>query len=187
MKLREEMIMNNQNRSLSKKDIVLKIFVPIVLVVIIAGIWFVKNAQEKPPIVNTENSAFDLNIAEKLDIEKLKSYGLPILIEFGSESCPPCKEMAPVIENLNKELRGKAIIKYMDVWEHPDWSDGYPLTVIPTQLFIDAEGNPYNPKDPEASKIKIHTDDTNKHTFTTHEGIISKENLVSILEEMGMK
>ena len=96
--------------------------------------------------------------------------------------------MAPIIEALNMELRGKAIIKYADVWANPDLAKGYPLSVIPTQLFIDADGNPYNPEDPNALSLKLYSSkDTGELIYTTHEGLITASDLASILKDMGME
>ena len=51
-----------------------------------------------------------------------------------------------------------------------------------------ANGNPYTPKDANALKMKIITaGDTKKHTFTAHEGGMTKEQLMSALKEMGME
>jgi thioredoxin 1 len=118
----------------------------------------------------------------------LKSYDVPIIIEFGSDSCIPCKQMAPIIDELNKELQGKVIIKFVDVWKNPSFATGYPLSVIPTQVFIDSKGNAYNPADKNTLQLQYYSaKDTGTTSFTTHEGTITKEQLLSILKEMGMK
>lgn len=175
------------NNELIKKNLAVKIFIPVLIVLVIAGIWVFKKSQNDN-LQNDVNPDFALNTSQALDLEKLKSYKLPILIEFGSDSCPACREMAPIIKALNKELQGKAIIKYVDIWKYPAFADGYPLTVIPTQLFINSEGNPYKPENPDSYDFKYYsTKDTNEHVFTTHEGIISKNKLLEILKEMGMQ
>ncbi|RCX17900.1 thioredoxin [Anaerobacterium chartisolvens] len=143
---------------------------------------------DKPSTVNPDNVDFDLHVTEKIDLEKLKSYGLPIVIDFGADSCIPCKQMAPVLEDLNAELKGKAIIKFVDVWKYRDLAEGYPISLIPTQIFIDANGNPFKPKDPQTMQMRLYsTRDTNEHVFTAHEGGMTKEQLVSALEEMGLE
>jgi thioredoxin 1 len=166
----------------------LKIIVPVLIVCIIAGIWIAKNLLEKPEANAAANPDFSLVVTDVLDLETLKGYGLPILIEFGSDSCAPCREMAPIIESLNEELQGKAIIKYADVWKYPHLAESYPLSVIPTQLFIGADGKPYNPADPDALSMNLYAEkDTGVHVFTTHEGTLTKDELLTILDEMGMQ
>lgn len=203
-----------------KKQMVVKIIIPVVLVCIVAGIWFMKNSnkdtdlpESKAPVasetgksgspstnkfdstdndragtVTTKESDFELHVTEKIDLEKLKSYGLPIIIDFGADSCLPCKEMAPVLKELNAELQGKAIVKFVDVWKYQSFADGYPVSVIPTQIFIDSNGNPYKPKDPEAMQMQMYElKSTGEHVFTAHQGGMTKEQILSVLKEMGLK
>ena len=189
--------MSNENKIKSKRKLAKKIIIPVLLICIVFGIWIVKiKVENSNPLksdnasgnVETTNPDFALNVTTELDMEKLKSYGIPIIIDFGADSCIPCKEMAPVLKALNKELQGKVIIKFVDVWKNETLSKGYPVSVIPTQIFIDANGNPYTPKNPDALKMKIITaGEPKKHIFTAHEGGMTKEQLMSVLKEMGME
>lgn len=174
----------------------LKIIIPILIIIVIGAIWFVKNSEQKPTADNkagndsmtAESADFTLHITKELDLEKLKSYGLPIIIDFGADSCNPCKEMAPVLAKLNKELQGKAIIKFVDVWKYQKLAEGYPISVIPTQVFFDKDGKPYTPADPKASQMNMYSlKDSNEHVFTTHEGGMTEEMIRAALKEMGLK
>ena len=100
-----------------------------------------------------------------LDLETLKAYKLPILIDFGSEGCMPCKMMEPDLKAANSELRGKAIIKFIDVWEYPEAAAGFNFSLIPTQFYFDKEGNLQG----------------------SHTGALTKDEIVSIMKEMGME
>ncbi len=188
--------MNDENTVKSKKGIVLKIIIPILIICAIAAIWIVKDKKnevslegaDKSGKVVTDNSDFELHVTEQIDLEKLKSYGLPIVIDFGADSCIPCKEMAPVLKELNAELRGKAIIKFVDVWKYQQLAQDYPISLIPTQIFIDKEGNPYKPKDPQALQMKMYSSrDNGEHIFTAHEGGMKKDQILSALKEMGLE
>lgn len=200
---------NNENNENSKEDIskkpvtkkavtkktVIKIVLPVIIVIGLLAVWIIKNpdtfSKDKNDIVaenNENNSDFTLNITEEIDLEQLKSYGVPIIIDFGADSCIPCKEMAPVLEKLNEELKGKAIVRFVDVWKYPDLAKNFPISVIPTQVLIDKDGNPYVPSDANSSGIIMYSaKDTSEHVYTTHEGGITEEALLNILNEMGME
>lgn len=180
--------MSDENTMKSKKAMALKIIIPVLLLSIVFGIWALKNFKKDSNTISSDNPDFDLHATEKVDIEKLKSYGLPIIIDFGSDSCIPCKEMAPVLKELNEELKGKAIIKFVDVWKYPSFAEGYPLSLIPTQIFIDANGKPYKTKYPDNMEMKVYSNkNTGEHVFTAHEGPMTKDQLLNILKEMGLK
>ncbi len=76
---------------MSKNNRFIKIIVPVLLLCAVIGIWAIKNSKKDINPAGTENSHFALHVTEKIDIEKLKSYGLPIIIDFGADSCIPCK------------------------------------------------------------------------------------------------
>lgn len=112
---------------------------------------------------------------------------MPLIIDFGADSCLPCKEMAPVLKELNESLQGKAIIKFVDVWKYQDLAEGFPLRVIPTQFFFDKDGKPFLPSDPENMQMTIYkTKDNDTHVFTVHEGGMTKSQLLAVLEELGV-
>lgn len=168
------------------------------IIVIVACLWFVKRGTatagnapaEKAPVTSANSPLLDepLNLTEPFDLDLYRSAGVPVIIDFGADSCVPCKEMAPVLVELHEELRGKAIIRFVDVWKYRDLADGYPLQVIPTQVFFDAEGKPFAPAETLQLPLNHYTTrDTNEHVFTTHEGGISKDQLITILTAMGMK
>jgi thioredoxin 1 len=197
--------MNDKEKNDSKKWRS-KIGIPFLIILGIAFVWFIKkpdfllkqdnisftkvNEQNKSKLSRIEDTSsdFELYITEEIDLEKLKSYGIPIIIDFGSESCISCKEMAPILEKLNKELSGKAIIKSIDVVKYPEFAKDYPISVIPTQIFFDKEGNPYVPSDDNSSGMTMYTTkDTKEHVLTSHSGIITENEFLGILSELGLE
>ena len=66
--------------------------------------------------------------------------GMVTMIDLGANSCVPCKMMAPILEKLEKEYKGKATIVVIDVWKDPSQSKKYGIRAIPTQIFYDKEG-----------------------------------------------
>lgn len=180
--------MTVNNTANSKNGMALKIIVSILIVGVLVGLWFVKNNKNEAELAGTGNADFELHVTENINIEKLTAYGLPIVIDFGADSCIPCKEMAPVLKELNEELKGRAIIKFVDVWKYQELAQGYPVSLIPTQIFIDANGKPYKPNESQDMQMKMYSSkDKEEHVFTAHEGGMTKDQLLKVLKEMGLK
>ena len=172
---------------MDKKKLV-KIIVPICIVLVIAGIWIFKNIKpDVEPMVSNEDYVLE---ATNIDLDTLTAYELPIIIDFGADSCIPCKEMAPVLKTLNAEMQGAAIIKFVDVWKNGEAANDFPIQVIPTQVFINADGTPYVPSDSMAdSNIEFTMysyTDTDEYAFTVHQGGLTEEQMRRILVDMGV-
>ncbi|OQB48085.1 MAG: Thioredoxin-like protein [Firmicutes bacterium ADurb.Bin153] len=157
----------------------------IALALAIAGIWLIKNRgdgeRDDPAAVGDD--AFLLEAAE-IDLEALISYGIPIVIDFGSDACIPCVQMAPVLEAVNKEMYGKAFVKFVDVRKYGGIAADFRIQVIPTQVFINADGTPYLPGTDigvEFTKRRI-----DKRTLSVHQGGLTEEQLRMILADMGV-
>lgn len=175
-----------------------KILVPVLIIAVIIGLYFFKNPIGKPagptvdPVKGVYASAeFDLDATNDFDLEKTLSHGLPVIIDFGADSCEPCKLMAPLLVELNQELRGKAVIKFVDVWKNNKAAGDMPLQAIPTQFFFNADGKPYVPADIDAAAkngfIMYEIRDTGEHVYTVHQGFIGKDEMLEVLKEMGME
>lgn len=66
--------------------------------------------------------------------------GKPLVIDLGARSCIPCKKMAPILESLSDEYRGKAGILFIDVHEDQAAAKRFRVQMIPTQIFFNAQG-----------------------------------------------
>ncbi|MDW2797588.1 thioredoxin family protein [Clostridium boliviensis] len=194
--MENEMMKNNKNSWV-------KILIVILALVVVAGIYVYKKAEEdklnnqntaQTDSVNAgkestdgENSLLEIS---SVDLDKIKSYGLPFVIDFGSDSCIPCKEMAPVLETLHEDLQGKAIVHFVDVWKNTTAANNFPVSVIPTQVFFNADGTPFVPSDELAQEIQFtmySSKDTKEHVFTVHQGGITEEQMRKIFAEMGVE
>lgn len=67
---------------------------------------------------------------------------LPCLIDFYADWCGPCKRIAPVLEELSKELEGKVNIYKVNTEEQLELSQMFGIQSIPTLLFVPLEGKP---------------------------------------------
>ncbi|MFC1607115.1 thioredoxin TrxA [Candidatus Latescibacterota bacterium] len=61
---------------------------------------------------------------------------LPVLVDFWAVWCPPCKLIAPFLDELSDEFDGKAVICKMNVDENQGTAQKYGIRSIPTLLFI---------------------------------------------------
>lgn len=66
--------------------------------------------------------------------------GRPTVIDLGARSCLQCKKMAPILESLAGEHRGKANVLFIDVSKDSAAADRFRVRMIPTQIFFDAKG-----------------------------------------------
>jgi len=90
--------------------------------------------------------------------------GLPRLVDLGADKCIPCKMMAPILEELKEQYKGRLDVVFIDVWKNPAASQQYGIQVIPTQIFYDATG---------------------KERFR-HTGFFSKDDILTKWEELGV-
>lgn len=179
-----------QQDNIKKKKLYKQIGITTLIVVLILVIFIYKalstNSDTTPSVNSTD---IPLSVTS-IDLNALKEYKIPIIFDFGADSCIPCKEMAPVLKTLNAEMQGKAVIQFVDVWKNQNAAVNYPVTVIPTQFFYNADGTPYVPSDDiqKTIEFKIHKDfKTGQHNFTSHKGGLTETQMRQILAEMGVQ
>lgn len=160
------------------------------VLVLVAGVFTAKKLSEAPSAQSSPAEGTIPFETTSFDMDKLTSYGLPIMLDFGSESCGPCQQMKPALTAMYEEMDGKVVIQYADVWENPEAAQKYPVQVIPTQAFYDKEGKPFVPSDSLSQQIGFtmysHRE-TGEHLFTIHQGALTEEQMRAIFAEMGVK
>jgi len=62
--------------------------------------------------------------------------GTPALGDFWAVWCGPCRNVAPVVEELAGEYEGRALVAKLDVDSNRDTAVKYGIQAIPTLLFI---------------------------------------------------
>ena len=87
-------------------------------------------------------------------------------VELGSKKCIPCKMMQPVMESIEKGYAGKVKVVFYDVWteEGKPYAQKYGIQTIPTQVFLDKDGN----------------------EFYRHIGFLAENLIVDLLEKQGV-
>jgi thioredoxin 1 len=103
--------------------------------------------------------------ADTAAIPEVPTKGMVTMLDLGAHKCVPCKMMAPIIADLQKEYTGKASIIFIDVWENRNEAGKYGIRSIPTQIFYDKDGK----------EVKRHS------------GFMDKKSIVAVLTELGVQ
>lgn len=111
--------------------------------------------------------SFSLSAGQSSSVPEVPAKDMVTMVDIGAKKCIPCKMMASVMEELEKEYgsTGKAAIIFIDVWENPNEGRKFGIKSIPTQIFYDKEG---------------------KEVYR-HEGFMFKNSIISMLEKLGVK
>ena len=86
-------------------------------------------------------------------------------IELGSVTCIPCKQMQPVMKSIEEKFGGSVKVVFHDVWKDKAAQKKYNIELIPTQVFLDENGN----------------------EFFRHQGFFAENEIVKLFESRGVK
>ncbi len=89
----------------------------------------------------------------------------PALVDVGAKKCIPCKMMAPILDELTAEYRGRLRVEFIDVQTDPETATKLGVRGIPTQIFYDASGK-------------------ERHR---HLGYISKDDILATFKKLGIE
>ncbi|MCX8062986.1 MAG: thioredoxin family protein [Anaerolineales bacterium] len=89
---------------------------------------------------------------------------LPRLVDLGAHTCIPCRMMAPVLAELQRNYSDVFNTEFIDVWRDPSAGQRYGVRVIPTQIFFDATGR----------------------ELFRHEGYFSKDDILNTWRRLGV-
>ncbi|MBN2652564.1 MAG: thioredoxin family protein [Spirochaetales bacterium] len=133
----------------------------IVFLVFIAFAMVGCEKKEKASAVENKTVVEQKVVEVKTEPAKIK-YDI-YFIELGSKNCAPCQAMVPVMEKVKENFEGLVRVVFYDVWlqSQKKYAEKYKIKIIPTQVFLDSEGN----------------------EFFRHEGFFAYEEIEKLLNE----
>jgi thioredoxin 1 len=92
---------------------------------------------------------------------------LVTFVELGSVKCIPCKAMQPVMKAIETKYGDQIKVVFYDVWkeEQAHYAQQYNVRLIPTQVFLDANGK----------------------ELMRHEGFFPEKEIDAFLQSKGLK
>ena len=88
----------------------------------------------------------------------------PCIIDFYTTWCGPCKRLAPIMEELSEQYKGKITFYKVDTEQERELAYFFQISSIPQVLYIPAQGDP-----------------------TLTKGLYPKEEIVKIINEVLLK
>ncbi|MDA3921328.1 MAG: thioredoxin TrxA [Salinisphaera sp.] len=76
---------------------------------------------------------------DSFDTDVLSASG-PVLVDYWAEWCGPCKQIAPVLDEIADEYNGRLTVAKLNIDDNPNTPPRYGIRGIPTlMLFKDGE------------------------------------------------
>ena len=75
------------------------------------------------------------NLSEE-QLPSVLNSDLPVFVDFFAEWCGPCKAMAPALDLVASEMKGKVKVVKVDVDKNPIITQKYSIQAMPTLILF---------------------------------------------------
>ena len=114
----------------------MKTKIKLMLAVIAAVVFVACNGN-----VKNEQAAEEVAVVEDVQVSDTVAVGAkPKVIDLYATWCGPCKMIAPILEELEKEYAGKVVFEKVDIDENRAIAEQYQVEAIPTLIFMTPDG-----------------------------------------------
>lgn len=90
-------------------------------------------------LVTTMFLLASLTAARATDDTPIPRANTVTLVDLGA-NCKPCQLMAPMLDELAQEYKGRADVIFIDLAKHPEKAKEFNVSIKPTQIFFDQTG-----------------------------------------------
>ena len=80
--------------------------------------------------------ATPVELTDQEAAQVIREADLPLMLDFYSPNCGPCRTLAPVIDRLARQFFGRAIIAKIDTSIHHFRAGHYGIRGVPTLIFF---------------------------------------------------
>ena len=91
-------------------------------------------------VKSSSSGVIELSSKEEFD-KAIALSSTPILVDFYSPYCGPCKRLSPEFEKMAQKYQGKVRFMKVDVTKFPELAENYNIYGVPSVLVFDKKGN----------------------------------------------
>ena len=103
----------------------------------VMGVLFALSSVGTPtPAIPEGEGPVHIATAEDFDRHIVQAT-MPCLVDFYSDHCPPCRQLAPIIGKLAEKYKGRAVVCKINVDTATELAVPYGISAIPAVLFFD--------------------------------------------------